>query len=192
MIRIRRLAISDITRIGEIDRSEHVTVGYTVRDGQLQAEAVDWRVPRWSAVGYGDHHVQTLVEKNLVTLEQQSGVLFGAFHGDVLAGMAILRPKLQDDMAQLSFLHVSSGFRRQGIATRLVHAVFELAGELGGRRIYVSSTPSGSAVGFYLSQGFQLADAVHPELYALEPDDIHMIKPLNCTAAGQDVNDRHD
>jgi ribosomal protein S18 acetylase RimI-like enzyme len=180
MIRIERLRKGDVTRIGEIDRSEQVTVGYTACDGRLQASVVDWRVPRWASEGHGDHHVQTLIEKNLLTLEQHSGVLFGAFDGDVLVGMAILRPQLQDDMAQLSFLHVSSGYRRQGIATRLANAVFELASELGARRIYLSATPSGSALGFYLSQGFQLADPVHPELYALEPDDIHMIRPLHC------------
>jgi hypothetical protein len=33
-------------------------------------------------------------------------------------------------------------------------------------------------VGFYTSLGFTLVDRPHPELFALEPDDIHMIKAL--------------
>jgi hypothetical protein len=37
--------------------------------------------------------------------------------------------------------------------------------------IYVSAAPTGSAVGFYLNQGCQLADPVHPALFAKEPED---------------------
>jgi hypothetical protein len=48
----------------------------------------------------------------------------------------------------------------------------------GARRVYVSATPSGSAVGFYRSQGFALTRDPVPELLALEPEDIHMIKEL--------------
>ena len=48
----------------------------------------------------------------------------------------------------------------------------------GADQLYVSAVPSESAVGFYRSQGFRLADEVHPDLYELEPDDIHMIKEL--------------
>ena len=48
----------------------------------------------------------------------------------------------------------------------------------GHKRLYVSATESKSAVGFYLSQGFVPTQDAHPDLYALEPDDIHMIKIL--------------
>jgi hypothetical protein len=44
--------------------------------------------------------------------------------------------------------------------------------------MYVSSTPSSSAVGFYIAQGCKLVEEVDPELYALEPDDIHLILDL--------------
>lgn len=54
----------------------------------------------------------------------------------------------------------------------------EIAREAGSRRMYVSSTPSSSAVGFYIAQGCKLAEEVDPELYALEPDDIHLILDL--------------
>jgi hypothetical protein len=44
--------------------------------------------------------------------------------------------------------------------------------------MYVSATPTGSAVGFYLSRGCHLADPPHPALLASEPDDIHLVCPL--------------
>ncbi len=45
----------------------------------------------------------------------------------------------------------------------------------GATSLYVSATPTASAIGFYLGQGCGLADPVHPALYAAEPDDIHLV-----------------
>ena len=45
--------------------------------------------------------------------------------------------------------------------------------------MYVSATPSGSAVGSYLKHGFEPTPYPHPELFALEPEDIHMIRELS-------------
>ena len=45
--------------------------------------------------------------------------------------------------------------------------------------VYVSATPSESAVGFYKSLGFTLIAEPLPELFALEPEDIHMILKIN-------------
>ncbi len=54
----------------------------------------------------------------------------------------------------------------------------DIARQAGSSQMYISSTPSASAVGFYLSQGCRLAEEVDPELYALEPEDIHLILDL--------------
>lgn len=168
---------SEIERIGEIDRSEHVTTGYFYENGRLRAEAVNWRVPRWSRDG-GDFSVQAHIERILPVLEKR-GVMLGAFNEqDRLVGFAILRPDLAEQMAQLDALFVSRGYRRQGIATRLTSLIARLAKASGATHLYVSATPSESAVGFYMSQGFRLADEVNEELYALEPEDIHMIRRL--------------
>ena len=48
----------------------------------------------------------------------------------------------------------------------------------GADQLYVSATPSESAIDFYLSQGFALAKQVHKDLYALEPEDIHLLRQL--------------
>jgi ribosomal protein S18 acetylase RimI-like enzyme len=176
MIEIKQLQSSDIGRIAEIDRSEHVTLGYFFRDGKLEAEEVDWQVPRWFSDG-PEHSVQALIQF-LEPILAQGGTMLGAFDGDLLVGVAIYRPDLTKDMAQLVFLHVSNGYRRQGIAARLTAEIIRLAQEDQATRLYVSATPSQSAVGFYKNQGFRLVGKPHPELYALEPEDIHMIKTL--------------
>jgi ribosomal protein S18 acetylase RimI-like enzyme len=168
MIAIKRMQSSEIDRIGEIDRSEHVTTSYTIRDGKLEAEAVDWQVPRWFDDG-PVHSVPGMVGFLSPLLANESK-LWGAFDGDALVGVLVYRPHLTENMAQLAFLHVSHGYRRQGIATRLTAECVRLAREDSAEQLYVSATPSGSAVGFYQSQGFQLVDKPHPELFALEPE----------------------
>jgi GNAT superfamily N-acetyltransferase len=81
-------------------------------------------------------------------------------------------------MAQLAALFVDRAHRRQGIATALTDAGIRLARGDGAQELYVSATPSESAIGFYTSQGFILAQPVNTELYEREPDDIHLVRPL--------------
>jgi GNAT superfamily N-acetyltransferase len=81
-------------------------------------------------------------------------------------------------MAQLVALFVSKRYRRQGVAARLVQEVIRLVRQSGALELYVSATPSKSAIGFYTAQRFQLAERVHSELFVLEPEDIHMVKAL--------------
>jgi ribosomal protein S18 acetylase RimI-like enzyme len=176
MIQIKQMASSDVGRIAEIDRSEHVTLGYSIQDGKLVAEEVDWQVPTWSIEG-PEHSVQSMVEF-LSPFVANGATMWGAFDGDPLVGVMIYRPRLTEDMAQLIFLHVSNGHRRRGIATRLTAECMRLAREDGATKLYVSATPSESAVGFYQKQGFRPVDKPHPELYELEPEDIHMIMKL--------------
>jgi ribosomal protein S18 acetylase RimI-like enzyme len=176
MITIKQLENSDIVRIAEIDRSEQVIRGYFYRDGRLEAEEVNWRVPRWFDEG-PEHSVPAMIGF-LVPILQGGGMLWGALDRGSLVGVAVYRPHLTETMAQLVFLHVSNGQRRQGIATRLTAECVRQARSDGAERLYVSATPSESAVGFYQSQGFQLVEKPHPELYALEPEDIHMFMKL--------------
>lgn len=175
MIEIRRLKKSEISKIAEIDRSEHVTLGYVYKDGKLEPEEVNWHVPRWPREG--SWGVEARIERMTRILEE-GGVMIGAFDSDLLVGIAGLRYNLTEIMAQFTTMFVSRDYRRQGIATRLAAEILRLAKEGGAKELYVSATPSESAVGFYRSQGFRLAEMVNKELYALEPEDIHMIKTL--------------
>ena len=176
-LEIRRLPASELARIGEIDRREHITRLYRYRRGVLEERAVDEHVPRWSPHGRGPHSVQAKIDASKPALDR-GGTLLGAFEGATLAGVAIYRPRLAESMGQLALLHVSRSARRRGVASRLTGEVARLARADGAHRLYVSATPSGSAVGFYLRQGFAPTDAPDPELFALEPEDIHMILEL--------------
>src|SRR5262249_10910216 len=50
------------------------------------------------------------------------------------------------------------------------------------RELYGSAVPSVPAVVFYLAHGFRVTEEVDPDLFAQEPEDIHLVKPMNSTS----------
>jgi GNAT superfamily N-acetyltransferase len=187
---IRHMEPSELARIGEIDRSEHVTEEYVYRRGSLEARAADVRVAPWALDGDGAHSLRGRIAE-WQPLLAAGATLLGAFEGDALLGFAIYRPRIDDGVANLAVLHVSRSARRRGVASRLVEEVARLARASGARRLYVSATPSGSAVGFYRSRGFAPTDTPDPALLAKEPDDIHMVLELGrCLAGAHETKER--
>lgn len=172
---IKELNKEDIARIREIDRTEKVKLLYKYKESTLTSEKVNLDVPRWSE--------QECAER-ISTLSRElskGGTLIGAIDGNQLVGATILGHRLIGenlDEIQLVFLHVSNGYRRKGIATKMFNLICKLAKNRGAKRLYISSTPSESAVGFYLNHGCKLATRVNKELYQLEPEDIYMVKEL--------------
>jgi ribosomal protein S18 acetylase RimI-like enzyme len=168
-----------VALVATIDRSEHVEMQYRMVDGQLhEIPATITEVPAWDPTGSGPHSVAAEIEF-CTSVVARGGVLLGAFDGEVLVGLAIVHPSFEPRLAWLAFLHVSQPFRRRGAAQALWNTAVAIAVASGARSIYVSATPTESAVGFYLRQGCRLADPVHPELFAAEPEDIH----LTCSLA---------
>lgn len=172
MVFIRQLQDADLHQLHEIDVSEHITLVYRLVDGRLKPEEHDWHRPAWDEASWQQ---QMTVWRDTL----KPDVLLGAFVGDQVVGLASLRYRLSPNMAQLTTLHVGQAFRRQGVASDLLQAVIALAQESGAEAIYVSASPSESAVGFYLSHGFRPTTAPDPEMYKLEPEDIHMIRPVS-------------
>ena len=168
---IRLLAEDELSRINEIDVSEEGTVIYHCVDGILRTTTEQWARPQWSAETWQarlHHWVEDL----------QPDLFLGAFVDEQLVGLASSRYHLTKTMAQLTTLHVDRNHRRQGVARALVQEVIRLVRENGAQSLYVSATESASAVNFYLSQGFRPTDSPDPVLFALEPNDIHMVMQL--------------
>ncbi len=176
-ITLRWMDKHELEKLADLDRSESVKTGYRLEAGELVAKPVDWNVPSFFPEGEGDHSLAEQIRFCQSHLEKGAG-LIGAFDHGRLVGTGVITPEVRPGMAQLAYLHVSDGYRRQGIATRILQELIGWASARGARLIYVSATPSGSAVGFYLSQGFVPAEEPLPELFDLEPEDIHMIRQL--------------
>lgn len=169
---IRRLEELDFDRLHEMDLSEHITLIYRWADGQLKPEAHDGHRPRWDQA----HWRERLTEWST---DLQPDVWIGAFVRERMAGLASLRYQLAPRMAQLTTLHIDQAHRRKGLARQLVRTVASMAEDRGADELYVSATNSESAVGFYLSQGFLPAGTPNPRMFELEPEDIHMVRPLS-------------
>jgi len=177
-MRVRQLPAEDVSRVGALDRSEHVDIEYRVIDGALQpAPARMPDIPAWDPTGSGPFSVAAHIEFCRSVVER-GGVLLGAFDAERMAGLAIVQPSFEPPLAWLAFLHVSRPYRRRGAAHMLWDAAARIAVEDGAASMYVSATPTESAVGFYLRQGCELARPVHPDLFAAEPEDIHLICSL--------------
>jgi GNAT superfamily N-acetyltransferase len=166
------MALEELARVQEIDVSESGSTVYTVVEGHLALTEKSWRRSPRSASQW-----QPYVEE-WGPLLQGRGAAIGAFAEGRLVGIAVIRYRLTEDGAQLAALFVDRAHRRQGIATALTDEVIRRARGEGADELYVSATPSESTVGFYMRQGFTLAQPVNPELYAREPEDIHLARPL--------------
>jgi len=175
-IKIRRLSPEEFVRLAEVERKERVRVGYRMSNGKLERMDVHWDSSNWRPEG-PEHSVECFVHE-LNKYHDRGSTTLGAFDGDRLVAVATWRPNLTKTMDQLAFLHVSHGYRRRGIGSLLCDRLEALARDNGAHTFYVSATPSESAVGFYMGRGFAPTVTPHPELFELEPEDIHMTKEL--------------
>ena len=177
-MQVQTLSIDELSLIAEMDRSELVDVEYAVRGGQLVERPVTVaEIPPWDPTGVGPHSVAAAIDFCRRAIAD-GGVLLGCFDERQVMGLALVDPSFEGPLAWLAFLHISRPHRRRGAAGALWSRAVQLARAAGAEQLYVSATPTGSAVGFYLHQGCVLADPVHPTLYANEPDDVHLVLRL--------------
>ena len=176
-IGVRRLARKELARVREIDRTERIDVLYVQRGTRLEERRGDFSARAWLTEGAGEHSVAAQ-QKALERYAEAGGLVLGAFDGDRLVGIGVVVPHLRPGTAQLAYLHVSDGFRGRGIGRRLSDELERIAREAGDAAMVVSATPSLNTVGFYRGRGFEPSAEPLPELYELEPDDVHLWKQL--------------
>lgn len=177
-IEIRLLSRAELSRVGEIDRTERIDVLYVQRGTRLAERAGDWSAPAWDPDGQGEHSVaaqQAALERHV----DAGATALGGFSGERLVGVGVVLPHLHPGVAQLPFLYVSDGFRAKGVGRRLSDELERIAREAGAMEIVVSATPSENTVRFYLGCGYELMAEPLPELFELEPEDVHMRKVLS-------------
>jgi predicted N-acetyltransferase YhbS len=168
---IRLLQRGEIPAIWQIDRREIVENTYSLEGGKLVLKPDYFDIGGWPP---GEAELYTPI---LLDCYDRGGTFWGAFEDDLLIGVAILDSKLigtQRDTLQLKFLHVSRDYRKRGIASALFRLAVEKAKALGARKLYISATPSESTINYYTRLGCVLATEIDPELFALEPEDIHL------------------
>ena len=172
---VRALARDELPLLWTIDRSERVEQVYRVTDGALVLQPEHHDLRGWPE-GEPEHYAPILAD-----CFDHGGSFWGAFAGDALVGAAVLESRFisrRSDTLQLKFLHVGRDQRGTGLGKLLFHVAEARARELGAARLYVSATTSQRTIEFYLHHGFALAEEIDPDLFALEPEDIHLSRPL--------------
>jgi ribosomal protein S18 acetylase RimI-like enzyme len=162
------IPVDALDRIHEIDVSETTEFAFVQQGSRLERRA---ELSRREWLSSEDWAEEVNRWKGYVT---DGGAAFGAFGADRVVGFSVLRSFLTATAAQLAGLYVDRVWRRCGVATALVDAVIASAREKGSTNLYVSSSRYESAVEFYLGLGFEPLNTPHPELFELEPSDIHM------------------
>ena len=168
----RPLGETDLDRVWAIDRGEQIDGLYTVVQGRLQRGTRNIQVPGWPP---GEREAYAPL---LRACWQRGGWCRGLFAADRLVAAAFVdtvwRGRRQDQL-QLEFLHVDRAHRGRGLGRHLFTGAAAAARARGAHQLYVSATPSLHTVDFYLAAGCRLAREPDPELFALEPADIHLI-----------------
>ena len=176
-IEVRRLARAELSSVAEIDRTERIDLIYRQRGTELEGRHGNWTSPAWDPHGRGEHSVEAQ-RHALERYVDAGGIALGAFSNGRLVGIGVVVPHLRPGIAQLAFLHVSKAFRAMGVGRRLSDELDLIARDAGDTEMVVSATPSGNTVDFYRRRGYELMAHALPELYELEPEDVHMSKAL--------------
>jgi predicted N-acetyltransferase YhbS len=175
MIEGRELTRTEISSVFTIDRTERITQIYRLDDGQLELANERYDMRGWPP---GEAEKYTPV---LEACHDAGGWCYGLFDGDCLVAAAVLdgKPVGRDhQVRQLAFLHVSHSYRGRGLGKELFQKAAEEARRRGMRQLYISATPSRRTVDFYRCAGCSLAREPDPVLFAMEPEDIHLMYQL--------------
>jgi predicted N-acetyltransferase YhbS len=171
MLEGRLLNRDEVGSVWTIDRREVIAAIYSSEDGKLALHPEYYDMHGWP-LGESELYNPLLLE-----CFDRGGWFYGLFEDGLLVAVAILESKTigeRHDLLQLKFLHVSCACRDRGLGRQLFDLAREEACRRGARGMYVSATPSQHTIDFYLRCGCHLAPEPDPDLYALEPEDIHL------------------
>ena len=160
-----------------IDRSESSDAIYVQDRGHLELRRGAFSSPAWDPDGDGEHSVAE-VHAALVGWSERGATAIGALDADALVGIGLVLRHVRPGVSQLTFLYVTAERRGSRIDVALLEALEHVARAAGDGSLVVSATPSLNTVRFYERRGFRPMPEPLPELFALEPEDMHMEQRL--------------
>lgn len=170
-IELKKLSSEDLEKVYEIDRSESIEKVYRPAGRKL--------VPYDDSVEIAAD--PQFWENLLIWWKdeiQQGSEAFGAFDDGKMTGIAMIKHGIREGVDQIIANYVSAEYRLSGIAKSLYLELEESAKASGAKELFVSTTPTGAAVGFYQSQGFQFDAGSYCSIDEGIEDSIPMIKRL--------------
>jgi predicted N-acetyltransferase YhbS len=171
MLTARELTREEVSRLWDIDRREIIDNVYYVENGALVLKPEHYDMQGWPP---GEAELYTPI---LLDGFDRAGWFHGLFDDDRLVAVAVLESRFigpRKDLLHLKQLHVSSAYRDQGLGRKLFDLAKAEARARGARGLYISATPSEHTINFYRRLGCTVAACPDPDLFALEPEDIHL------------------
>jgi len=171
MVFIRNLEKHEVERMREIDRSEEIFGIYQFRNNQLNLVS-----HRESVLGFEHNELKAIINRQIKLIEN-SGQVFSAFYAEKMIAIASVENKKRGlllNYCKMDILYVSKRYQGKGVASQLVDACKQAAKNFGADKLYISATPTKNTVDFYLKRGALPVKELDQELFAQEPEDIHL------------------
>ncbi|NOW97544.1 GNAT family N-acetyltransferase [Mucilaginibacter sp. SG564] len=167
----RDLHSAELHRIAEIDRAEEILERYYMQNGELQLR------PDQQIVTHFDKDELEEIIRRQHKLIDTGGRVIGAFNQNTLVGVASVegvKRGARNNYLKMDILYVSKNIRGQKAGQNLLEQCKIIAKNLGAEKLYISATPTKNTVDFYLKNDAVITKEINPELFALEPEDIHL------------------
>ena len=170
-VAIRELTKEDIRpdMLAHFNRYQEVEQAWRGRGGIWAVEDIAY-TERWDDA-YKAHIIEDFAE--CLT----HGRAYGAFDGDALIGFAFYDGRPMGSQGQylwLVMMHVSYGYRGEGLGKRLFLRCAEAARADGARKLYISASSAVHTQAFYGAMGCVEASEIDAKLAAAEPCDVQM------------------
>ncbi len=165
------LSPAELHRIAEIDRAEEIRESYYLHNGQLLLK------PDRQIVTHFDQQELDEIIQRQHKLISSGGRVIGAFDDNSLVGVASIdgiKRGFHFNYLKMDILYVSKSTRGQRVGQNLLEQCKTIAKGFGAEKLYISATPTKGTVDFYLKNGAILTKEIDLELFALEPEDIHL------------------
>lgn len=165
------LLSAELHRIAEIDRAEKILEIYYLQNGQLHLKA-----DRQTVTHFDEEELDEIIKRQH-KLIGTGGRVIGAFNQNTLVGVASIdgvKRGVRHNYLKMDILYVSKSTRGQKVGQNLLEQCKTIAKSFGAEKLYISATPTKGTVDFYLKNGAVITNEIDQELYALEPDDIHL------------------
>lgn len=177
MIHYTQLYHPDLPTLCLIDRRDYSDTWCVVKNGSIISEHREFKHPGFSVSQWNQ-----MMSRFADNVQNGNNILFGAFDEGTLVGLSGLELKKryghENNMFNFGPLWISEGYRRQSIGRQLFAMVKQEARKRNIQYLYVSATPVPATVKFYINEGCVLLNKPDPDLFAAEPEDIHLVLAL--------------